>query len=62
MPERMVMGETNHFQVCASGMKSIMQASQSLQVFNHFESVEPSLHDGDSCSVGPEQCDGGRWF
>ena len=28
----MFMGETNNFQVCASGMKSIMQASQSLQV------------------------------
>ena len=25
-------GELNNFQVCASGMKSIMQASQSLQV------------------------------
>ena len=25
-------GESNNFQVCASGMKSIMQASQSLQV------------------------------
>ena len=61
MPERMVMGETNHFQVCASGMKSIMQASQSLQVSIDFESAETFIND-DSLSVGPEQCDGGWWF
>ena len=55
--EKMVMGESKHFQVCASGMKSIMQASQSLQVSIDFELV-----DNNSCSVGSEQCDGGWWF
>ena len=53
-------GELNNFQVCASGMKSIMQASQSLQVCKILtaELVFNRFYSG---SVGSEQCDGGWW-
>ena len=60
--ERMlIMVENNNLQVCASGMKSIMQASQSLQVSNDPDAVQlPTLDN--SCSVGPKQRDGSWWF
>ena len=57
--EKMTTGRSNNFQVCASGMKSIMQASQSLQVCNILTKlVFNRFYSG---SVGSEQCDGGWW-
>ena len=52
-------GELNNFQVCASGMKSIMQASQSLQVS---QIANAPLTLDRSHAVGAEQCDGSWWF